>query len=94
MVLLYRANRGIILARAGRYTEALAECEQAINQDPKQESGYYGKACCYALQGEIRQAIDNLQKAIDIAPRRSRREAKQNPDFDSIRDDERFRALM
>ena len=91
---LYRANRGIILARAGRYTEALAECEQAIKQDPKHESGYYGKACCYALQGEIGEAIDNLQKAIHIAPRLSRREAKHNPDFDSIRDDEGFRALM
>ena len=91
---LLRANRGIILARACRYTEALADCEQAIKQNPKHESGYYGKACCYALQGEIEQAIDNLQKAIDIAPRRSRREAKHNPDFDSIRDDERFRALM
>jgi len=91
---LLRANRGIILARAGRYTEALADCEQAIKQDPKHESGYYGKACCYALQGEIGQAIDNLQKAIDIAPRLSRREAKHNPDFDSIRDDEGFRALM
>ncbi|HSF73920.1 MAG TPA: tetratricopeptide repeat protein [Microcoleus sp.] len=91
---LHRANRGIILARAGRYTEALADCEEAIKQNPKHESGYYGKACCYALQGDIGQAIDNLQKAIDIAPRRSRSEAKHNPDFDSIRDDERFRALM
>ena len=91
---LHRANRGIILARYGRYTEALADCEQAIEQNPKHESGYYGKACCYALQGEIGQAIDNLQKAIDIAPSRCRREAKHNPDFDSIRDDERFRALI
>ena len=91
---LLRANRGIILARYGQYTEALAECEQAIKQDRKHESGYYGKACCYALQGEIGQAIDNLQKAIDIAPRRSRNEAKHNPDFDSIRDDERFRACL
>jgi tetratricopeptide (TPR) repeat protein len=89
-----RANRGIILARAGRYTKALADCEHAIKQNPKHESGYYGKACCYALQGEIGLAIDNLQKAIDIAPRFSRNEAKHNPDFDSIRDDERFRALM
>jgi tetratricopeptide (TPR) repeat protein len=91
---VFRANRGIILARYGIYTEALADCEQAIKQDPKHESGYYGKACCYALQGEIGQAIDNLQKAIDIAPRFSRNEAKHNPDFDSIREDERFRALM
>ena len=89
-----RANRGIILARAGRYPEALDECEQAIMQDPNHESGYYGKACWYALQGNIDLAIENLQKSIDIAPRNSRREAKHNPDFDSIRDDERFRALM
>ncbi|NEQ68882.1 MAG: tetratricopeptide repeat protein [Symploca sp. SIO2D2] len=91
---LYQANRGIILARAGRYTEALADCEQAIKQDPKHESGYYGKACCYALQGEVEQAIDNLKQAIDIAPRRSRMEARHNPDFDSVRDKEGFRALV
>jgi tetratricopeptide (TPR) repeat protein len=91
---LLRANRGIILARAGRYTEAFAECEQAIKQDPKHESGYYAKACYYALQGEVEQAVDNLQRAIDIKPRFSRREAKHNPDFDTIRDDERFRALV
>ncbi|NEQ65096.1 MAG: tetratricopeptide repeat protein [Symploca sp. SIO2D2] len=91
---VYKANRGIILARAGRYTEAIANCEQAIKQDPKHESGYYGKACCYALQGEIEPAINNLQKAIEIKPRLSRREAKSNPDFDSIRDEPRFRELM
>jgi tetratricopeptide (TPR) repeat protein len=91
---LLRANRGIILARASRYTEAFAECEQAIKQDSKHVSGYYAKACYYALQGEVEQSVDNLQKAIDIKPRLSRREAKHNPDFDSIRDDERFRALV
>ncbi|NES24537.1 MAG: tetratricopeptide repeat protein, partial [Symploca sp. SIO3E6] len=91
---LYKANRGIILARAGRYTEALADCEQAIKQDPKHVSGYYGKACCYALQGELEPALNNLEKAIDIKPGLSRREAKSNPDFDSIRDEPRFRALM
>ena len=88
------ANRGIVLARAGRYAEALADCDQAIQQDPKHESGYYAKACYYALQGELEQAINNLEKSIELAPRRSRREAKNNPDFDRIRDDERFRALV
>ena len=93
-VVINRANRGIILARAGRYLEALEECEQAIKQDPNHESGYYGKACWYALQGDIDLAIENLRKSIDIASRNSRREAKHNPDFDGIRDDERFRALV
>ncbi|MBW4658915.1 MAG: tetratricopeptide repeat protein [Drouetiella hepatica Uher 2000/2452] len=91
---VFKANRGIILARAERYTEALADCEQTIQQDPKDESSYYAKACCHALQNEIEQAIDYLQKAIDIAPRRSRSEAKRNPDFDGIRTHERFRALV
>jgi tetratricopeptide (TPR) repeat protein len=78
----------------GRYTEALAECEIAIQQDPKHESGYYAKACYYALHGELEQVIENLQKAIEIAPRRSRQEAKRNPDFDGIRNNEQFRALV
>jgi tetratricopeptide (TPR) repeat protein len=91
---LYKANRGIVLARAGRYSEALADCDQAIQQDPKHEGGYYAKACYYALQGEIEQAINNLQTSIELAPSLSRREAKHNPDFNCIRDDERFRALV
>ena len=91
---LLKANRGIVLARAGRYVEALADCDQAIKQNPDHESGYYAKACYYALQGEIELVIDNLTKAIEIAPSRSRREAKYNPDFDRIRDDEQFRALV
>jgi tetratricopeptide (TPR) repeat protein len=91
---LLRANRGIILARYGQNTEALTDCEQSIKEAPDHEGGYYGKACCYALQGEIDMVIYNLKKAINIAPHRSRREAKHNPDFDNIRDDQRFRALV
>ncbi|WP_204105525.1 MULTISPECIES: tetratricopeptide repeat protein [Spirulina sp. CCY15215] len=91
---LYKANRGIILARAGRYDEALVECEQAIKQNPKHESVYYAKACYHSLQGEIEPAINNLKKAIDIKPRFTRSEARHNPDFDGIRDDERFQALI
>ena len=92
--IIYLANRGIILARAGRYAEALADCEQAIQQKPDDESGYYAKACCYALQGKVEQALENLQKAIDIAAHRSRFAARHNPDFDGIRNDERFQALV
>jgi tetratricopeptide (TPR) repeat protein len=91
---LFKANRGIILARAGRYDEALVDCEEAIKQNPKHESGYYAKACYYALKNDIDQVLENLKKAIDIEPNTSRSEARWNPDFDGIRDDERFRALV
>ncbi len=87
-------NRGIVLARSGRYKEALASCDKAIELQPNDESGYYGKACCYALQGDVELAVENLQQAINLNPSRCRREAKINHDFDSIRGDERFQALL
>jgi tetratricopeptide (TPR) repeat protein len=91
---LFRANRSIILARAGRFSEALSDCKLAIDQDISNECGHYALACCAAHQNDIEQVIINLQKAIDIAPYRCRREARHNPDFDGIRNDERFRALV
>ncbi|MDZ8050599.1 MAG: tetratricopeptide repeat protein [Aulosira sp. ZfuVER01] len=91
---LWWANQGIVLARAGRYQEAIASCDKALELQPNDESGHYGKACCYALQGNIELTIENLQQAINLNPSRCRSEAKTNPDFDSIRNDERFKALM
>ncbi|AFZ24456.1 TPR repeat-containing protein [Cylindrospermum stagnale PCC 7417] len=88
------ANKGIILARAGCYQEALDNCEKALVLEMQDEGGYYGKACCYVLQGDVDLALKNLQQAININPRRCRREAKTNPDFDSIRNDSRFQALL
>jgi len=87
-------NRGIVLARSGRYEEALASCDKALELQPNDESGYYSKACCYALQGDVDLAIENLQQAINLNPPRCRRVAKRDSDFDSIREDERFQALL
>ncbi|HLP92172.1 MAG TPA: tetratricopeptide repeat protein [Nostocaceae cyanobacterium] len=91
---LYWANKGIILSRAGFYQEGLKNCEKAIQLNPDDESGYYATACCYVLQGVIDLALKNLQKAININSHRCRLEAKTNPDFDSIRNDSQFQALM
>ncbi len=91
---LWWTNRGIVLARSGGYEEALASCDKAVELQPDDESGYYGKACCYALQRDVDLAVENLQQAINLNPPRCRREAKRNSDFDSIREDERFQALL
>jgi tetratricopeptide (TPR) repeat protein len=92
--ILNKVNLGIVLARSGQYTEALSECEIVIQQNPDHVGGYYAKACCYALQGEIEPALESLAKAIEIDSDQSRREAKYNPDFDRIRDEERFKNLV
>ncbi|MEH2252079.1 tetratricopeptide repeat protein [Nostoc sp.] len=91
---LWWANQGIVLARAGRYQDSLASCEKALELQANDESGHYGKACYFALQNDVDLAIKNLQQAINLNPRRCRREAKVNPDFDSIRDNLKFQALL
>ena len=91
---LYIANKGIILTRKGDYNEALEFCNQAISKNANHEAGYYAKACYHALQNEVQQAIDNLSKAIDIAPRECRIEAKTNPDFNNLKNNLQFQALL
>ena len=90
----FTANKGIILARASRYAEALECCETSITMNPSSEFGYYGKACCYALQGNNELAIEFFQQAVSRDPNRCCREARTNPDFDKLRNDERFIAIM
>ena len=91
---IYIANKGIILARQGYYIEALKCCELAVSQNPNHESSYYARACYFALQNDEIQALENLGKAIEISPHISRREAKKNPDFDRMRDNTQFKALI
>ena len=54
---------------------------------------YYNKACCYGLQQKIELAIETLQQAIALDAE-CRAMAKTDSDFDGIRQDERFRALI
>jgi tetratricopeptide (TPR) repeat protein len=87
-------NKGIVLSRAREYSKAMKLFDRVIREHPEKEEGYYGKACCYARQGDTEQAMAALQKAIQIAPRRCCREARSNPDFDSLRNDEQFISLV
>jgi tetratricopeptide (TPR) repeat protein len=87
-------NKGIVLSRAGEYSQAMKLFDRVIREHPENEEGYYGKACCYARQGDTERAIAALQQAIQIAPRRCCREARWNPDFDSLRNDQQFISLV
>lgn len=87
-------NRGIALDELGRYEEAVASYDRALQLKPDNDAAWYNKACCYALQGNTELAIENLQKAIQLSPDKYREMAKADPDFDKIRYDERFQALI
>ena len=91
---LLLVNKGIVLSRAGEYSQAMKLFDRVIREHPENEEGYYGKACCYARQGDTEGAIAALQQAIQIAPRHCCREARWNPDFDSLRNDQQFISLV
>ena len=67
--------------------------DQALVLQPDNASAYYNKACCYSLQQKIELAIDTLQYAITLDSK-YRDMAKTDSDFDGIRDDERFQAVI
>ncbi len=86
-------NKGVALAYLGQKEAALDAFNAALILKPNFYGAIYSKACCYGLQGDAENAIDYLQKAIDLDPQ-YRAMAKTDTDFDPIRHDERFRALV
>jgi Flp pilus assembly protein TadD len=87
-------NRGVTLGNLGRYEEAIASYDRALELKPDDPSPYYNKACAYSLQNQIELALENLQKAIQLSPEEYRKMAKTDIDFDSIRYDPGFQALI
>ena len=87
-------NRGVALKDLGKIEEAIASYDKAIELKPDDGGTWYNKACCYALQNNCDLAIKNLQQAIDLNPDEYREMAKTDSDFDNIRSDPRFQALI
>ena len=86
-------RRGVVLTYLGRYEEALQSFDQALQIQPDFADAYYNKACWYGLQGTIDLAIETLRQAITLNSDYQDM-AKTDPDFDRIRNDDRFRALI
>lgn len=86
-------SRGVLLARLGRYEAAIASYDCALALQPNDPDFAYNKACCYGLQNRVELALNWLKQAIDLDPEILDC-AKTDADFDSIRQDERFQALI
>jgi len=77
----------------GRYKRAIAYFDQVIKANPEEFSLFYNKACCYALLGDVEEAGVALQEAIYLNSE-CLDMAKTDSDFDAIRYDAYFRALL
>jgi tetratricopeptide (TPR) repeat protein len=80
------------LYEAGEYAETADRGRELVEAHPQYTGLLYNLACCESLAGRTADAIEHLRRAID-ASERSRAYAKDDSDFDPIRDEPAFKEL-
>ena len=86
-------GKGNTLKNLGRNEEAIVSFEEALKLKPDDPSTLYNKSCCYALQNQLEPALNHLQQVIKLDSK-YRELARSDSDFDNIRRDDRFQALI
>ena len=86
-------NRAITYMRTHRLDDALADLNAALRLRPDHPSSTYNLACLLSLTKKRDEAIPHLERAISLDAKYLQMAATDS-DFDSIRDDPRFRKLM
>ena len=81
------------LYEAGRYAEAAGKGLELIELRPGQPYLHFNVACCFSRAGRPADAVEHLGLAIGMWEG-CREMAQQDPDFDAIRDDPAFAALV
>ena len=84
---------GVMKANEANYDEAVKFLERALQTSPKDEKVHYVLASTLAQKGERRQALERLKEAIELNTT-NRIHARNDPDFEQLRDDENFQNLI
>ena len=80
------------LYEAGEYAEAADRGRVLAEAHPQYAALFYNLACCESLAGRTTDAVDHLRRAINMSER-FRAYAKDDSDFDPIRDEPAFKEL-
>ena len=81
------------LYQAGEYAEAADRGRELVEAHPQYPALLYNLACCESLAGRAGDAVEHLGRAIDRSER-YRSFAEDDSDFDPIRDEPAFKALL
>lgn len=79
--------------RTNRLAQAIDALTRAMFRNKPEPLLHYNLACYWSLVGNISQAVENLQKALKLAPQMIFMVPSET-DFDPIRHDPVFQALM
>jgi tetratricopeptide (TPR) repeat protein len=80
------------LYKAGQYAEAADRGRELLEASPHPRV-FYNVACCESLAGRTADAVEHLRQAIDMWEG-CREMAKEDSDFDPIRDEPAFEELI
>jgi tetratricopeptide (TPR) repeat protein len=81
------------LYQEGRYAEAADQARDVAEAHPEYPALLYNLACCESLAGRKEDALAHLRQAVEKSDR-VRAYAKEDSDFDAIRDEPAFRELI
>ena len=88
-----RFNLGLAYELAGNYEESILSYKEALKLDAKDVWSYYGIASIYGRRGDVEQVIEWLRPAIALEPE-VKAVAREEKDFDPVRKDLHFEALL
>ena len=80
------------LYESGEYAEAADRGRVLIEEHPQSSALLYNVACCESLAGRTTDALEHLKHAISMSEQ-SRAYARDDSDFDPIRDEPAFKEL-
>ena len=86
-------NYGVVLHNRGEFDEAVKYLRQAVAQEPRNEHALYCLAASEARAGGADAALQALRSAISANPT-SRTQARLDPDFEPLRGEAEFQALV
>jgi len=80
--------------RLGEKDKGYAALEKVLNMDPSDGVLRYNCACTYAMLGEKEKALTCLREALESGYKNVREWVKSDPDFETVREDEGYKALL
>jgi tetratricopeptide (TPR) repeat protein len=81
------------LYEQGEYAAAVEGGRALVEAHPEYTTLFYNLACCESLAGQTTEALEDLRRSIEMSER-SRAYAKDDSDFDPIRDEPAFKELV
>jgi quercetin dioxygenase-like cupin family protein len=87
------AQKSLDAYNAGDFEKALELVQQVLAREPDDVLSLFNAACFEARLGRTDDALEHLRRAIE-ADERAIEQARGDEDFDSIRDDPRFKQLV